>query len=271
MKEMSKDDLLQSAIPVYSINSIDNYPLNPYRLLVHYIKTTAYETIEHCNVSLRDFCNKLDFNQRKELIENSIKKFGYPDLSIKYLEKFEHEKIFFDFTFYKENIELGRFIFYTHVSYVSPTKYDTKEYVAAELDFSAYNCFDFLELDPGNNIFDYAKDDSNEAVMDMILANIYVFYNFTEFVKYFKTKMLAVKNIQMFCDKLIKPIVTDIQLTFAPDQFMIGVLCGNNILKDVYPYDNYLQTVKGFEKAIRDKYGEMYAPDDKDKDSSTES
>lgn len=255
--KLTKEDLLQIAAPVYSINSIDSYPLNPYRLLVHYIKTTAYDSIKHYNISLQDFYKNYNYDQRKEIFDNA---FRYPDLRFEYAEKFEHDKIFFDFKFYKENIELGRFIFYTHMSYISPTKYDTKEYVAAELDFSCYNCFDFLELDSANNIFDYAKSDEAEASIDMILANIYAFYNFTDFVKYFKTKMLVVKNIQMFCEKLIKPIVTDIQLTFAPEQFMLGVLCGNNILKDVYSYDNYLQTVKNFEKNIRDKFGETYAP-----------
>ena len=113
----------------------------------------------------------------------------------------------------------------------------------------------------------FAKSDKSPATLDMIFASIYALYNFTEYTKYFKTKMLAVKNIQMFCDKLIKPIVTETQLHFSPEYFVIGVLCGDTIIKEEYSYDNYLNTIKDFEKSIRDKFGEKYAK----KDSSTES
>lgn len=254
------------ALPVYSMASIDSNPLNPYRLLVHYIKTNAYNSIEHSNISLSDFYYNYDNAARRELVESTIKKFNLPNLNVQFVDKPEHEKIFLEFKFYKENIELGHFIFYTHLMYTSSSRYDTSEFAAAELDFSAYNCFEFLNVEQANNIFDFAKSDKAPETLDIIFATIHTLYNFTEYTKYFKTKMLAVKNIQMFCDKLIKPIVTDIQLYFSPEYFMIGVLCGDTILKDEYSYDNYLNTIKSFEKIIRDKFGEKFAT----KDSSTD-
>lgn len=268
MENFSAEEL-NLAAPVYSINSIDTYPLNPYRLLVYYIKTVSYNEIEHNNISLKDFYKNYSNTKRRELIDSAIAKLNLPNLNIEYVEKPEHEKIFLEFLIKKENTEIGHFIFYTHLSYISSFRYDTDEYVAAELDFSKYNCFEFLGIDPSNNIFDYSKDDKATPLFDMIIASIYAMYNFTEFTKYFKTKMLAVKNIQMFCDKLIKPIVTDMQLVFSPEHFMLGVLCGNTILKDSYSYDNYLQTVKEFEKSVRDKFGETYAKHDEDSSTSS--
>ena len=263
------ENYLETASPVYSITSMDSYPLNPYRMFVHYICTNAINAIgEHIPMSLLQF-SELSYDERKTILLNKIKELNLSDLIIKFNEKPAHEKIFFEFNMKKENVDIGTFLFYKHLSYVSSTKSDTREYAAAELDFTIYDCFNFLQgLPSTSNILDFARDDMNEYSFDMIIATIYALYNFTDFVKYLKTKMLVVKNIQMFAEKLIFPIVTDMQLTFAPEKFMIGVLCGDKILKDTYVYDNYLKTIKEFEQCIRNKFGETYAhKDDKDKKS----
>ena len=85
------------ALPVYSMASIDSNPLNPYRLLVHYIKTNAYNSIEHSNISLSDFYYNYDNAARRELVESTIKKFNLPNLNVQFVDKPEHEKIFLEF------------------------------------------------------------------------------------------------------------------------------------------------------------------------------
>lgn len=243
--------------PVYTIQNLSQFPLNPYREFVFFCATEIFPKLENkINLSLKEF-SVLSPDEQKSIITKAVD--AIPNAEIRILDKTSHQKIFLEAELYCKEVKIGLLQFFTHMTYVSTNSSDTdEEYVACELNFSSFDGFDFLNVQRNDNILDFSKDDNNKDSLDMLIANIMGLMDFTEFVKSYKAKSLVIKNINLFTDKLVKPYVSDIQNAFSPEHFLIGVLCGENIHKMTYPYENYLNSIKEFAKAIQDKYGDKY-------------
>lgn len=254
--------LRKKSTPVYSIESISQFPMNPYRLFVFHCANTIYPSIENkLNMSLKDF-SKLERHNQEAIIMNAFR--HLPDVEIKFSEKPPHVRVFLEFEVKNRGSHICLVQFFTHLTYIagnnenSSNEQSDTEYVACEVNFTEFDGFDFTDVSRRGNVIDFAKSDSDNEVMDMFIAHILGLIDFTEFVKVYKAKLLVIKNINLFCDKLIAPYVSDIQTAFSPDQFIIGAICGDNIHKMTYSYDNYLESVKTFSNAIKTKYGEKY-------------
>lgn len=264
--------LRKTSTPVYSIENISQFPLNPYRLFVFHCADTIYPSIENkLNMSLKDF-SELERHKQEALIVNAFRNF--PNMEIKFAEKPSHERIFLEFDVRNKGSQICLVQFFTHLTYIAgndSNEKDDNEYVACEVNFTEFDGFDFTNVSRRGNVIDFAKSDTDKEVMDMFVAHIIGLIDFTEFVKAYKAKSLVIKNINLFCDKLITPYVSDIQTAFSPDQFIIGVICGDNIHKMTYSYDNYLESVKTFSNAIKAKYGEKYKIEKEEKEAKNNS
>ena len=259
--------LRKTSTPIYSIENISQFPMNPYRLFVFHCADTIYPSIENkLNMSLKDFY-KLERHNQEAIIMKSF--CHLPDVEIKISETPSHTRIFLEFEVRYRGSHICLVQFFTHLTYIagytSSEQSDT-EYVACEVNFTEFDGFDFTNVARRGNVIDFAKSDTDKEVMDMFVAHILGLIDFTEFVKVYKAKSLVIKNINLFCDKLITPYVSDIQTAFSPDQFIIGVICGDNIHKMTYPYENYLESVKTFSNAIKEKYGEKYKIEKEEKE-----
>ena len=244
--------------PVYTIENLTQYPLNPYREFVHYCATDVFSHLEHkVNMSLKDF-KDLPKDKQKETLETIIGQFE--NVEIKYKPSTSHQRIFLEAEIFHKDIKIALVQFFTHMTYIDTSNQSEldEEYVACELNLTDFDGFDFMNLSRNDNILDFSKDDTDKDTLDMFAAHIYGVINFTEFVKVYKAKSLIIKNIDLFTAKLIKPYVSDIQNAYSPEHFLIGVLCGENIHKKTYPYDGYLEHIKEFAAAIKDKYGEKF-------------
>lgn len=267
---MNKEENIKSAMPVYTLTNIEVMPVNPYREFSHYAAYTVYPTIEDkVNLSFKDFFN-LSQEERIAIIkraENFAK-----NCRVEILEKTSHKRIFLEGNYYIDNTLLCNFKFYSHLAYTAPEneQSDTEHY-AVEIDFTKNDFLNFLNVNNSDNFFDFSKDDSNTMSVDMFLAFLKNFANSTDFIKVFKAKSLVNKNIQLFADKLVRPYVVDMNIIFTPEHFLIGVVCGNDIVKEAYTFDNYLEDIKSFAANIRAKYGDKYKIENEQKEASAES
>lgn len=253
---MSND--IEVAIPAYSILSLEGCNVNPYREFSFYCKNTIYPNLsKYYNLSLKDLYAMT--NKERINFVNSLNEI-MPNAKFTIDEKPPHEKIFLKFDVSIENRNIASVIFYTHYSYSSSLSVtsnpnfnydDLESFVACELDFTMFDELSFLQIPKENNIFDYTKSDENSLTVDMIIANLCGLCNFIDFIKILKTKILTVKNINMFTEKLIKPYVSDLTILFSPDSFIIGVICNNNIYKKEYSYNNYLTSINKFSEFIK--------------------
>jgi len=243
--------------PVYTIQNLSQFPLNPYREFVFFCATEIYPKLENKLELSLDAFSKLSGDEQKNILLGIVE--AIPNAEIKFLEKTSHQKIFLEAEFYHKSSKIALLQFFTHMTYVSTSSNETnEEYVACELNFTSFDGFDFLNVQRNDNILDFSKDDKDTGAIDMLAAHLKGLADFTEFVKSYKAKSLVIKNINLFTDKLVKPYVSDIQNAFSPEHFLIGVLCGENIHKMTYPYENYLNSIKEFAKAIQDRYGDKF-------------
>lgn len=258
--------LKSTSVPVFSIENISTFPLNPYRLFVYHCATTVLDSIKsRISMSLVDFY-KLSIEDQKKIIKSGLS--VIPGIKVKFEEKTAHKRIFLQAAISRKEEQLCLIQFFTHMTYISGNssmQEDDSEYVACEINFSEFSGFDFTGISRINNVVDFIKSDTDTGVMDMVFAFIAGLADFTEYVKAYKAKQLMIKNINLFCDKLIKPYVQDIQTAFTPDEFVLGVICGENIHRQSYPYENYLKSVQEFAKDIIDKYGDKYKQEKEEK------
>ena len=244
--------------PVYTIQNLSQFPLNPYREFVYNCATEVFPKFQHkTDLSLKAFAQMTLDEQKAKLVEICSEIEG---LEFIFLDNTSHAKIFLEANVLAKGVKIGVLQFFTHMTYISAgsSGQTDEEYVAAELNFSEFDGFDFLNVQRNDNILDFSKDDTNTDAIDMLIAHLYGLVNFTEFIKAYKAKSLIIKNINLFTQKLVRPYVSDLQNAFSPEHFLIGVLCGENIHKMTYPYDNYLDSIKEFAKAIQDKYGDKF-------------
>ena len=77
--------LRKKSTPVYSIESISQFPMNPYRLFVFHCANTIYPSIENkLNMSLKEF-SKLERHNQEAIIMKAFR--HLPDVEIKFSEK----------------------------------------------------------------------------------------------------------------------------------------------------------------------------------------
>lgn len=249
---------IKTASPVYTMTNIETMPTNPYREFAHYAAYSVLPTLEKTvNLSLKAF-GQLSLDKMKEII-NEANNFA-EGARVEYKSEPSHKRIFLEGSYFLNDIELCTFKFYNHLSYTSPetdSKNDELHY-AVEVDFTMNNFLDFLQVSSFDNFFDFSKDDSNTLTVDMFMAFLKTFANSTDFIKVFKAKSLVTKNIQLFADKLVRPYVVDMNIIYTPEHFLIGAVCGTDIIKQSYDYDNYLEYIKQFAANIRAKYGDKY-------------
>ena len=251
--------VIRLASPVYTLTNIEVMPNNPYREFAHHAAYTVLDTLENNlhHLSLAAF-GKLSLEQQKAIILEA-ESFA-PNAKVEFAETPSHKRIFLEGTYKVGDNVLCTFKFYTHLSYTAPERSSNNDelHYACELDFTMNNFLEFLQVNSYDNFFDFSKDDSNEYTVDMILAFLKSFANSTDFIKVFKAKSLVIKNIQLFADKLVKPYVVDMNIIYTPEHFLIGAICGTDIVKQSYGYDNYLEYIKQFAAGIRAKYGDKY-------------
>ena len=249
---------IKTASPVYTLTNIETMPTNPYREFVHYAAYSVLPTLEkNVNLSLKEF-GKLDIEKMKEIIKEA-ENFA-SGARVNFKDETSHKRIFLEGSYFLNNIELCSFKFYNHLSYTATDNNSQNDelHYAVELDFTMNNFLDFLQISSYDNFFDFSKDDSNSLTIDMFMAFLKTFANSTDFIKVFKAKSLVTKNIQLFADKLVRPYVVDMNIIYTPEHFLIGAVCGTDIIKQSYDYDNYLEHIKQFAANIRAKYGDKY-------------
>ena len=249
---------LTKAIPIYTVVNVAKFPLNPYREFVHYCVNNTYPLFAGTNsISLAEV-KKLSEEKKEKLLKAVTEK--YPDITFKMYEKTSHPRIFMEFDVFNKGSNRCNVKIYTHQYYSDSSSGSDKEYIAAEVDFTENEELDFLNINREFNVLDFTRDHegTDKNTFDMILAHIYGLCNFTDFLKHFKTKTLTVKNIDMFSKKMIEPYVQDMAILYSADEFSIGTICGEDINKDVFPYDNYLNSVKQYAEEIKAKYGDKY-------------
>lgn len=249
---------IKTASPVYTLTNIETMPTNPYREFAHYAAYSVLPTLEKTvNLSLKEFGN-LSIDEMKNIIKEADN--FAPGARIEFKKDTSHKRIFLEGSYYLNDIELCTFKFYNHLSYTAPddSSQNDEIHYAVELDFTMNNFLDFLQISSYDNFFDFSKDDSNKLTVDMFMAFLKTFANSVEFIKVFKAKSLVTKNIQLFADKLVRPYVVDMNIIYTPEHFLIGAVCGTDIIKQSYDYDNYLEYIKQFAANIRSKYGDKY-------------
>lgn len=251
--------VIKTASPVYTLTNIETMPTNPYREFAHHAAYTVLPSLEkYHNLSLSKF-GKLTSDEQKAIIKEAE---GFaPGVEVKFAENPSHKRIYLEGNLLQNNVVLCCFKFYTHLAYTAPegsTPNNDELHYAVELDFTMNNFLDFLQISNYDNFFDFSKDDKNDLTVDMFMAFLKTFANSTDFIKVFKAKSLVTKNIQLFADKLVRPYVVDMNIIYTPEHFLIGAVCGTDIIKNSYDYDNYLESVKQFAASIRAKYGDKY-------------
>lgn len=250
MTEMEKNTI-KKAMPIYTLTSIEKIQNNPYREFVHYAAYTVYNKLSnHIDLSLRDFANRSYEDQIKvltaanEYVDNVNIVFNRPN----------HPKVFLDANYMSGDKQLCNIKFYSYTKFCN----SDETHYACELDFSNNDIFDFLDIQKSDNFLDFTKTDLCDMSIDMILSCLYIFANPVEFIKVYKAKSIVTKNIVMLTKKLIEPIVTDMNIVFTPEYFYVGVICGTNIIKETYTYDNYFESIKNFANGIKEKFGDIY-------------
>jgi hypothetical protein len=258
--------LRKTSTPVYSIENLSLFPMNPYRLFVYHCAGTLFPAMEDkLNMSLAEFF-KMSEIEREHLIEKTLSKFA--GVEVIFAEKTSHARVFLEAEIKSKGSHICKLQFFTHMTYLAGNSREESdvEFVACEINFNEFDGFDFTGVSRGGNVIDFAKSDSDPEVMDMIFAHIYGLVDFTEYVKVYKAKSLIIKNINLFCDKLITPYVSDIQTAFSPESFIIGAICGETIHKMTYKYEDYLTSVKSFSEGIKQMYGEKYKIEKEEKE-----
>ncbi len=254
MNNISKE--LATAIPIYTVVNINTVPLNPYREFVNYYVQHTYPIVEHSlDVSLDEFCK--NFKELKDKFLGKLSEF-MPNMTFDIKKETSHPRIFLEGTMMNGSNLVCTFIFYTHLNYINTKMVSEDEIASCEIDFTTNTELDFLNISKTDHIFDFNRDSNNTNTLDMIIAHLYGLANFTEFIKHFKTKSLVVKNIEMFSKKLIAPYVQDISIMYGTDEFIIGTLCGEDINKESFTYDNYLTSVKKYAETIKSIYGDKF-------------
>lgn len=260
-------NLIKSATPVYTIIENSNSSINPYRELIYYVAKNILPNLkEYHNISVREFA-KLSADKQKEIVK-SAGSFA-ENLKVEFPEKTSHKKVFLEANYIQNNTVLCTLKFYSFASYTRSNYDDTEEnnlsendiHYNVEIDFSKNEFLNFMNVSKYDNFFDFSKDDTNPLCIDMILSFMKLFTDPTDYFKQHKAMAITTNNIQMLADKFIKPYVTDMKIIFVPEHFLVGVICGTNIIKQTYDYSNYLVSIKELAASIREKYGDTYKKD----------
>lgn len=259
-------NLIKSATPIYTIIENSKSSINPYRELIHFVVNNVFPNLkEYHNVSLRDFA-KLTVDKQREILK-SAEAFG-ENLKVEFHEKTSHKKVFLEANYIQNNKVLCILKFYSFASYTKSDS-DVEEDILnekdirynVEIDFSMNDFLNFVNVFKHDNYFDFSKDDTNPLCIDMVLSFMKLFTDPTDYFKQHKATAITTNNIQMFADKLIRPYVTDMKIIYVPEHFLVGIICGTNIIKQTYEYDNYLASIKELAASIREKYGDTYKKD----------
>lgn len=240
------------AIPIYSVESITSFPLNPYKEFILYCvnKNLPFDF----SMSLQDMYDSIDES------DTYISKMNTAFKNIKLIIK---KSFIRDSTFYYvEILYKGKKV--GTMSYDTFNILDNSDNIKSTnremtMSFKDFDGFDFIELPRDDNVFTFIKDDQNKDVCTTVFAILIGLDDILDFIRVYKAKMLKVKNIGMFVDKMIKPHTTNVQVVYLSNVFTIVVLCGIHILKYTCEYDNYLKFIKECEEDILVKYNDIYA------------
>jgi len=257
------DDILRRKdTPVYSIENIAQFPLNPYREFVRYCITHCFDLLPYkFNMSIEDFyeCDNEQRTAYTDKINSSLK-------NIKLIPKNTglRPSVFFQISVDLNNSNIGNISFKT-LDIVNAQSDAVSTQHSADFVFREFDGFDFTEVPREDNILSFIKDDKNCNTLDMIFAHLYGIDNFLDFVRSYKALSIKQKNIEMFTDKIIAPLVTSMQVVYMSDTFTIVTLCGANLDKYTYTYDNYMKSVQSCKDNILERYGTNYQTTDNDK------
>lgn len=263
--------------PNVQILSVIKYPVQPYREFMYFCSEKFYDSMENkTGLSLKDLYDQVNANSSTEDKKTAVAKIAdmiverCPGLSWDYSTEYQNSRIFIDVDLNYNGSKICNLKFYTHMSFISPEKMGDRVWAACQFDFTPFDGFDFLELDRDNNIFDFCKDDECKETFDMVIACVQGLINFTDFIKEYKVKKITANNIQQFIQKIIVKQVDDVQVLFGIHEFVISAVCGEDIVKNKYDYDNYLASVRDFSDYIKNTYGDKFAHKEEQTDSSTE-
>lgn len=258
--------MTKKSTPVYPLESIEEFPLNPFREFVYYCVTTVMESFkDRTNMSLKDVWAKCANSENTidekgigeiiDLVENRV-----PGLSMSKVEKTDDDNsLVISFQIKIKGADFGICKLYRHVAYTKSTVNSaTSQHVAIELNFEDFDGFDFLEVSRKHNVLEFCKDDEDKESFDVFIAHLIGFANFLDFVRAYKAKDLITKNIKMFVDKFVSPYVMSTVVQFTVESFIIAVMCGDKLHRKVAPYEKYLTTIQEFGNAIVERYGETY-------------
>ena len=270
-----------SSTPVYSIVENEKFLFNPFREFMYYCATSVFSSLENkSNMSLNDFYELSTLNVKNvndcdedepannaelKLIESLKSNISSDDIKVE-CYKPEHKKIFVQCDIKFKNKNICELKFFKHIVFIAgehiEDENNEKEYVACELNFKEFDEFLHL-LDDNENykssmVYMFAKDDNDKDTFDMIVAHIKGLCNFTDFMRSYKSKSLAAKNANMFIEKLVSPYVSDYEVYFTSENFIVSMICGCTLHRVACTYDNYLSQIKDIKDKIISKYGEKY-------------
>lgn len=261
---MNSNDVLNSkSTPVYSLENIMEFPLNPYREFVKYCSTVCFDSIlNKLDMSLLDFYNVCEKNDGSvKLVVNSMNRI-LKNVKVSIDERIvKKDGVFCTFTISLNRDKIGMVNFKTLDVMNDDGSEEFSEMLPltdATFVFTDFDGFDFTGLPVCDNVLLFIKDDKDKDVMDMILAHLIGIDNFLDFVRVYKALVLKQKNIEMFADKLIAPLVSSMQVVYMSDEFTIITLCGANLDKYTYPYDNYMKSIQLCKDNILASYGTKY-------------
>lgn len=244
--------LSKKSVPIYTLENILKFPLNPYREFVYHCSTEYFNSLPFkFNLSLEDIYG-FSSDEKNQYINEMNSNFKDIKLICK---DSSDEEVFLKAEVSYKNKNIGTLTFFRYIDDETGFKSSNDYHLAMTFGFSNFDGFDFIEAVREDNVLNFAKDGEDKETADMIFAHLIGFDNFFDFVKVYKAKILMVKNINTFSEKLIKPYVSDMQVVCMSDEFIISLLCGDQVLKYAYPYKNYMKSIKDLNVEIINKFG----------------
>lgn len=251
--------------PVASLEAIEKFPLNPYTEFLLYCANSVLPTMEDkYQMSIRDFeAVAKNFDTDDSFLKEMAKK--VPGLDLKLGGKdivSDRQNCVCKFEVYINGRVVGvcHLFRYIPVSDLVNLPENRNGVATMEFRFIDFEGFDFVELPRQDNIFSFCKDENDKGTIDMLLAIFKAMVNFLDYIRAYKAKVLVSKNIKTFAAKFVGPYVSDYFIEFLSDGCHIAVICGENIHKTAFGYDDYLKSIKEFGNTLKEKYGTKYGP-----------
>lgn len=155
-----------------------------------------------------------------------------------------------------DNIKIGHFIIYNHDYYVKDFNYNKlMQNITLHIDFTQFIEFNSSQINPKDNFFIF-NSGLEQNTVKMFIAILCGFSNISDFLRYYKIRLIAAKNIKLFVkNKIVKNTNFTYNIIYNVDAFTIFITIDNKIYMGEYSYNNYIQSLILFNDALLKKIG----------------